>query len=71
MQLSNSQERIQRHSIMSALAQRDGEAEADYLARVLPVWNALPMFQQQWFADFGAGLQQRLSAQHKAQQGAG
>ncbi len=65
MQLSNSQNRIQRHSIMAALAQRDDENEADYLARVLPIWNALPMFQQQWFPDFGAGLQQRLKAQHE------
>ncbi len=66
MELSNSQNRIQRHSIMASLAQRDDEAEADYLARVLPVWNALPAFQQQWFADFGAGLRRRLQAQHEA-----
>jgi hypothetical protein len=51
---------------MASLAQRDDEAEADYLARVLPVWNALPAFQQQWFADFGAGLRRRLQAQHEA-----
>lgn len=65
MMLSNTQNRIQRHSVMAALAQRTDESEADYLARVLPVWNALPMFQQNWFAIFGAGLRRRLQAQHE------
>jgi len=61
----NYQERAQRHSIMSALANRPNETEAETLARVLQVWNALPTFQQNWFPDFGAGLEQRLKAQHE------
>lgn len=61
----NYQERAARHSILSSLANRVGETEAQTLARVLPVWNALPAFQRGWFPDFGAGLQQRLQAQHE------
>jgi hypothetical protein len=61
----NYQERVQRRAILTALANRSDETEAQTLARVLPIWNALPTFQQGWFPDFGAGLQQRLKAQHE------
>jgi hypothetical protein len=47
------------------LANRQGETEAQSLARVLPIWNALPYAQQCWFPAFAVGLQQRLKAQYE------
>lgn len=58
-------ERIERQKVLAQLANRDGETEAETLARVVPVWNALPIERQNWFPEFAIGLQNRVKAQQQ------